>query len=258
MDMFGSGYAFTLGNQDSLGNALANGPRNILGINQDISFDASFTIKELYGQQQVAEDVARGSLKLSGKIKFAAVFGSIMDSVFWGQPNNLVAGTQTIVNAATSAIAIPAGLIVTVAPSLGGVWTADTCVINATTGIPMVNAGTAAPTAGQYTAAAGVYTFNTADRTSGYSVYINYQYTATVTGAYTQAIDSLPMGATPFFSLSHTVPHNGKNLTLLFPSVTSSKLSLALKNEDFLIQEIDFTPRRDPVSGKLMTWSTSV
>lgn len=257
MYVFGSGYVFTKQTYDASGNALANGPRIILGTNQDISFDMGFTVKELYGQNQWAEDVARGAMKMGGKVKFAQIYGAAWDSLFFGQPNNLTAGTLTSLVAAISATLIPATpFIITPTPPLSGTFVADICVINASTGIPMIPV-TGTPTAGQYSVTAGAYTFSSADHSSGYSVLINYEYTATVTAAYSQTVASLPMGSTPYFSLSHTVQHLGKNLTLLFPRCTTSKMSLALKNEDFLVPELDWQAMRDPVTNSVMTWSTS-
>jgi len=262
MKIFGSGYAFSQQTQDANGNALALGPRTILGINQSISFDMGFTVKELLGQNQWPEDVARGAMKLTGKIKFAQIFGAGLDSLFFGQPSNLLSNNLTAIQVGLAAQTVAA--TITVTPSSGASFAADECVINAATGVPLVPV-TGAPSAGQYAVAVttaspslGVYTFNTADVSAGVSVFLNYLTTlATSTGAYTQSVQSLPMGSTPLFSISHTVSHLGKSLTLLFPRCTSTKLGLDLKNEDFLVPEIDFSVMRDPVTNSVLKWSTA-
>lgn len=259
---YGSGYTFVQQTLDGSGNTLALGPRTILSINQEISFDMGFTVKELYGQNQWAEDVARGAMKLTGKVKFGQLFGAALDSMFFGQPGQLVSGTLQNIQVGTSAQAIPiTPYTITITPSGGATFVQDECVINAATGIPMVPV-TGVPTAGQYAVtgpgATGTYTFSSADSTAGVSVFINYlQKNTSLTAAYSQDVQSMSMGSTPLFSLSHTVQHLGKKLTLIFPRATSTKLNMAFKNEDYMIPEMDFTVMRDPVTNKVLTWSTS-
>lgn len=60
-----------------------------------------------------------------------------------------------------------------VTPKTGGLWSADAGVINATTGVALVPV-TANPATGQYSVAAGVYTFAAAD--VGVSVTITYSF----------------------------------------------------------------------------------
>ena len=70
-----------------------------LGILQDMDFDFDFTIKNLMGQYQLAVDVARGALKMSGKFKFARVYSGLYD-LFFGQGVTASAGNQIYVNEA--------------------------------------------------------------------------------------------------------------------------------------------------------------
>lgn len=255
MNLFGSGYMFARPTQDAAGNAIALGAPIILGINQEVDVDINFSLKELYGQSQFAEDLARGAVKLTGKIKNAQFFAGSFNTLLFGQPSNLTAGTLTAIVANSAAVATAA--TVTVTPPNTGTFAGDICVLNAVTGVPMVPVS-ASPSVGQYAVTvSGTYSFGTVDVSAGVQVIINYQYTASVSAAYTQSVANLEMGSTPFFSLSHTVRHNGKQLTLLFPRVTSQKFSMAMKNEDFTIPEMDWTAAKDPVSGKTITWSTS-
>ena len=54
-----------------------------LGKLQDVSFDFSFTLKELRGQNQFPIDVRRGSGKLTGKAKFAELSGRALNDLFF-------------------------------------------------------------------------------------------------------------------------------------------------------------------------------
>lgn len=216
----------------------------------------NFSLKELYGQSQHADDAARGSVKHTGKIKNAKFFGVGFNMLLFGQPTVLTSGTLTAISPAY----FPTTIAATITPTVPntGTFVQDVCVINAATGVMMTPvSGTAALSAGQYHVAGGTYSFSTGDVSLGFGVYINYEYTSTLASAYTMSPQNLPMGSTPFFSLSHTVPYAGKQLTLLFPRVTLSKFSMNMKNEDFTIPEADWTAVRDPVSGNIMTWSTS-
>src|SRR5438552_7668798 len=55
------------------------------GILQDVQIDWDWTTKELYGQFQFPVDIARGQGKITGKAKFARIFGAIYGDLFFGQ-----------------------------------------------------------------------------------------------------------------------------------------------------------------------------
>jgi hypothetical protein len=55
--------------------------RALFGVLQDVSVDISGDIKELYGQNQFAEAVARGKAKISCKAKFGRINGRCSTSV---------------------------------------------------------------------------------------------------------------------------------------------------------------------------------
>lgn len=256
MDLFGSGYCFGRPTQDALGNAITTGQPVVFATNQEITWDVNFNLKKLMGQSQMVDDLRRGAVAHTGKIKNGRFFGAGLNMVLFGQPSVLTAGTLTAISAAVASVPI-AATITPVVPN-SGTFVQDVCVVNASTGVMMTPvAGTGALSAGQYHVAGGTYSFSSGDVTAAFGVFINYQYTASVTAAYTQSPQNLPMGSTPFFSLSHTVPLDGKYLTLLWPRVTLSKFSANFKNEDFFIPECDWEACRDPVSGNIMTWSTS-
>ena len=77
-------------------------------------------------------------------------------------------------------------------------WTADQGVQDALTGFPLTHV-TGTPTTGQYSVAAGVYTFAAAD--TGKAVLISYNYSTTTTG-FSLAIGNPLLGPTQTFGLN--------------------------------------------------------
>src|SRR5271170_7649691 len=55
------------------------------GIPQDVQIDWDWQTKELWGQFQFPVDIARGQGKITGKAKFARIFGAIYGDLFFGQ-----------------------------------------------------------------------------------------------------------------------------------------------------------------------------
>ena len=110
MITFGSGYLYGISSSTN------STPRKF-GTLQDVTFDFTFTTKELYGQQSFAVDVRRGEGKFTGKSKFANISGGLVNDIFFGQsatpglilsaigePGSIPAATPytvTVVNAAT-------------------------------------------------------------------------------------------------------------------------------------------------------------
>ena len=82
MFQFGSG---TLWGVPVAGNTAANPTPAKFGTLQDVSLDISGDVKQLYGQKQFPEAVARGKCKITGKAKFAYINGKQMNDIFFGQ-----------------------------------------------------------------------------------------------------------------------------------------------------------------------------
>ncbi|MEX8520072.1 MAG: hypothetical protein AB3X44_16300 [Leptothrix sp. (in: b-proteobacteria)] len=241
---FGSGIFWGTPLTDASGNAIATPTPVQLGVLQDLSFDVSFDTKLLYGQNQFPVQAGRGKGKMAGKAKFAQLSGQAINSLVFGQ--TLTSGITSDVYD-TTGIAIPstpftitantsAPTTTTIQIPNSGTWSADLGVRNAN-GVPLIRVASG-PTTGQYTVAAGVYVFATAD--VGNVVFINYQYTATSTTAKKIQVVSLPMGYAPTFKGEIFVPFQGKSLQITIPFCLCSKFSLATKQDDFLIPEFDF------------------
>ncbi len=111
------------------------------------------------------------------------------------------------------------------------------------------------PAAGQYSVAAGVYTFNSG--AANHAVRISYTYSSGSTGQ-TLAYTNQPMGSNVIFSLqlveSFTGTAGKKSLALNFPAVQANKLSVPLKLDDFTMPQIDMSAQDDG-SGNVFTYT---
>jgi hypothetical protein len=207
------------------------------GALQEVSVEFSFSAKELHSQYQFPVAVGRGKAKISGKAKLAQLRGDVFASLFFG----LTATTGQVKTAVEETGTIPAvagPYTITVANS--ATWTVDLGVFFSATGVPLVKVASG-PTTGQYSVAAGVYTFAAADTLL--AVTISYNYTS-VTGKKISITNPL-LGAAPTFKVVLNNLYGSKDLTLTLNRCISSKLSLPTKLEDFIIPEFDFEAMAD-------------
>lgn len=263
---FGSGILWGRQLQDANGNALVNPTPVKFGILQDVSLDVSFDTKMLYGSAQFPVAVGRGKGKVSGKAKAAQINGALLNSIVFGQTLNLTSQRANY-NDTSAGIAIPAtpftitggatASATAFAIPNSGTFAKDLGVRNAATGLAMVRV-TSAPTAGQYTVneATGAYVFSSADQVAGVKVQIDYQYTFTPTTGNSSNVLNLTMGYAPSFAIDLSFNYNGKLGTIGLQNCVASKLSLASKQDDFLVPEFDFEAFAD-ASGNVMTHSWS-
>jgi hypothetical protein len=162
---FGAGtlWGFPVG-----GNTAANPTPMKFGTLQDVTLDISGDVKQLYGQKQFPEAVARGKCKITGKSKFAAINGKMMNDLFFGQ----TLGTGMIKTALDESASVPTTPF-TVTVSNAAQFKQDWGVRYTATGIPLTRVASA-PVLGQYSVntGTGVYTFAAAD--TGAAVLIIY------------------------------------------------------------------------------------
>lgn len=243
---FGTGNVYGIQLTDASGVAVAAPTPAKFGTLQDISFDISFTNKELRGQNQFAESIARAGGKISGKAKFGQFDVPLLNSLFFGQT---VTTGQTLV-ADGEAASIPASpYSITVANA--ATFKDDLGVVDVLTGTRLTRVASA-PAAGQYTVSAvGVYLFAAADTTK--AVLISYSYTA-VTGT-TISVTNQLMGYAPTFKLECFNPYGGGNQMVTLYNCISSKFSMPFKNEDYSVPEFDFDAFADGVTGKVFDMS---
>jgi hypothetical protein len=107
------------------------------------------------------------------------------------------------------------------------------------TGLPLIRVASG-PTLGQYSVntSTGVYTFSTGDQGTNV-VQISYTYTISASGTQLNIKNQL-MGFAPTIQILLNTVYNGSQFSVLLYSVVSSKLTIATKQEDFIIPEFDF------------------
>jgi hypothetical protein len=234
---FGSGLLFAT-------NTAANSTPIQFGTLQDVSLDISRTVKELYGQQQFPVAVGAAQMKITGKAKVGQVNGQLYNDLFFG--GTMAAGTTQLVY--QEAAAVPAASTYTVTVAGAATFVDDEGVLYANTGLPLKKVASA-PTQGQYSVAAGVYTFAATDASA--NVLISYTKTVAASGQ-TITVGNPLQGVQPTFSIIVQRAYNGQQEALKLWSCISSKLTLPTKMADWGITEIDFTAFADS-AGRVIT-----
>lgn len=241
---FGSGFIY----MTPLGVAAPTPVR--VGVLQDVSFDISWEEKELYGQNQWAVAIANGKAKGSIKAKNATIDSQAIGTIILnGAP---VAGQEQIAD--VEGHSVPASSPYTVSSTNAAHWTKDLGVFYATTGQPLVRVASG-PTVGQYSVASGVYTFAAADE--GAAILLSYAWNDTTSGFKT-SLNNQPMGASNYFSLDlfqNNPQVAGSQWGMRLYRCKSSKLSLATKQDDWMIPEFDASIQAD-AAGRVLDFNT--
>ena len=233
---FGSGSVWGI-------NSISNPTPARFGVTQEISVDFTASTKPIFGQNNLPVSVAKASLQTKGKIVFGQFCGRVINELFFGSTS---AAGQTLVIDSEAGTIPTTPYQVTVANS--ATWVTDLGVIYTATGLPLTRVASA-PATGQYSVAAGVYTFAAADTTL--AVKISYTYTTTTPGQ-TFTIAQVAMGQANTFKTVISMPYAGQKATITLNACVSSKLSFATKLEDFTKPEFDFEAFAD-VTGTLGT-----
>lgn len=243
---FGTGTAWAGAIQDATGAAIANPTPVKFGIFNDVGIDVERDIKELYGQNAFPVALAGGKMKIGIKAKFAQIAGRIYADLFFGQ--GMTAGTQTAVVEDLTGTAIPATpfQITPTVPNTG-TWLQDLGVLDSN-GIPMQRVASA-PATGQYSVAAGVYTFASADQ--GKTAYISFVYTYALASAKSVTFNNIAMGTIPIFALDLSCRYQGKQAYWRFQQCAAKKLSFDPKQDDFTMNDLDIVAYADPVTNQV-------
>jgi hypothetical protein len=206
---------------------------------QDVSLDISFKTVDLLGNLQFPVDKAKGEGKISGKFKTGYFAGGLIQAILSGG-TSAVGNTQA---AFAESHAIPSNPYqVTVTNSAQ--WVADLAVFDVTSNAFKTKVASG-PAAGQYSVAAGVYTFAAAD--TGHTVQISYDYTAAAVGTTITYINQM-MGQTTSYQLNlfnqyqaaSSAANSAPGAGLMLPAVVLAKTSLPFKNTGFVEYDIDF------------------
>ena len=204
----------------------------IFGAMQDISLEFSGTNAELEGQYQIALLVARAKMKITGKAKMGYLSGPLFNSLYFGTTSS----TGTVALAAGEAHSVPASTPWTVTVTNSTTFVADQGVVYSATGIPLTPVASG-PTTGQYSVAAGVYTFAAADANLG--VQISYTYTNATAGS-TIVVANPLQGVQPEFSALISTGYNGTGVRYMLNHCIASKLTVPSQLGKFAISEFDF------------------
>lgn len=222
----------------------------IFGALQDVTLEISGKTDTLRGQSQFPLAVARSEMDITAKAKIGYIAGPIYTSLYFSGATP-TSGTTSL--AYGEAHPIPASTPFTVAVTNSATWTTDYGVVYTATGVPLTPVASA-PTAGQYSVAAGVYTFAAAD--TGLAVQISYAYTQTAVGSTIVVPNSL-QGVQPVFSVILQRSYNGTGERFLLSNCIAGKLSLPTQMAKFAISEIDFSAF-SPNGGSPLTIYTDV
>jgi hypothetical protein len=221
----------------------ANPTPGKFGILQDCGVDFAFSNKALTGSYQMPVAVARGTAKISWKAKFAQFSGRVFNSLFFGQTK----ATGSVLVAEDESGTITTN-IVTVANS--ATWVDDLGVRYSATGLQFTRVASA-PAVGQYSVAAGVYTFNAGE--NAVVVKIDYTYSAAATGEKI-TIANVLLGVAPTFKSVFTQIYGGLRETLVLNANVAGKMGKASKTEDFAMPEFDADCFAD-AGNNIGTWS---
>lgn len=220
-------------------------PVNV-GYANEFSIDATGTIKELYGQFQWPLQVARGTIKGTGKFKSAVISGLAWSALFYGQNASTASGqiawnigtTVTLSTASTASVQVGSSTS----------FDADLGITYAATGLPFRRVSTGNEVTGSYSigsTAAGLYNFAAGDTTGGAAggTPIKVTYTSTTTVGQSLLVTNQLIGSTPTFQLDYYTNLNqpgSKPFAVRIYSCVANKHAMQFKLEDFMMPEFDF------------------
>lgn len=242
--MFGTGQLFAM--------PVGGGAPLRFGALQDVSVEFNGDIKQLFGQYQFALATARGKTKIEWKAGSGNIDVTAFNTVFFNQTVETGDQLKQVFNETGT---VPAMSTYTVTVAHGADFVMDLGVYNATTGLPLTQVA-ASPAAGQYTvSSAGVYTFNSAQAST--AMLFNYLWEDAATGGSLEITNQL-MGSAPTFQLVLSQLYDAKYFTLILYAATAEKLSMPLKQDDFMVPEISGQAFADSANRVARVTTTSI
>jgi hypothetical protein len=217
-----------------------------VGTLQEWALDISWDTKQLYGGFDSPVAIGRGKAKYPLKFKFAQLNANLLQSFVFGTPGQPAAGETLMAEDEQHTVPGSTPYSITISPPNSGTFVADWGVRYASSGLTLTKVASA-PTGGQYSVSAGVYSFASTDANAG--VLISYEYT--LTSGYTIQVSRQLLGSLPTFKFFGKVMFSGKQMTVKMNQVVASKLSMQTKLDDFMIPEIDAEAFAD-ASGTVM------
>lgn len=238
-------FFFGTGTLHAVNSTTNSTPVEFAGL-QEISVSFQHSVKELYGKYQFPLSVAKGNGKIECKAKLANISAQLFNELFFADD---IADGKTLV-AYEEAGQVPASSTYTITVDESATFVEDLGVKYASTGVKFTKVATVAA-AGEYSVAAGVYTFHSGDASA--NVLIDYSYTDSASGT-TLTINNQLTGTTPVFSATLSGTYDGKDFSITFNKCVGSKLGFGTKQEDFTIPEFDFSVMADS-TGEIGTIS---
>jgi len=242
--VFGTGQLFAM--------PVGGGAPLRFGALQDVSVDFNGDIKQLFGQYQYALDTARGKTKIEWKASTGNIDIEAFNQLFFG---GTVDTGNELIQVFNETGTVPAMTTYTITVAHAADFVMDLGVKKASDGTPMKQVPSS-PAAGEYSVSTGgVYTFAVAD--ASLAVLIDYMYESSSTGGSLELTNQL-MGSTPRFQMVLSQVYEGKTFTLILYSNTAEKLSLPLKQDDYLIGEMSGQSFADAANRVARITTTSV
>ena len=202
---------------------------------QDVHIEISQKLVELMGQNKMPDDVAPSDEKITGKAGMANIQIDLYNTLFAGE-------TTTTGGTAVTPFPGELGTVATASVTVthSATWVTDLGVqyVTPVGNIRFLQRVASAPTAGQYSVAAGVYTFNATDNAQ--KVYICYTYTISATGRTLSRQNHL-QGYGPVFEIFIPLQYQGLGNVLHMRQCRSSKIGLPFKRDGHLINDFEFT-----------------
>ena len=203
-----------------------------LAVAKSATIDFKQERKPLRGQWMDPIDMLAGARDIS--VKFAG-------ADFRAATVQLVLQGSTLAANATKNVVVGENWVsaTTVTVAQSATWSEDAGVLDLTAGKWLTRVASA-PATGQYSVAAGVYTFAVAD--AGHNLTITYTYTSTTAGSQTLAVTNQVVQQSTGYLVRVFTPFlvGGvvKTIGVEFPWVHFSDLSLALKPDDWAEQSL--------------------
>lgn len=203
-----------------------------LAVPQDQSISFKRSVKSLFGENQLAEDTCSGTMEVTGKVTLGTLNARLYADLLFG-----VTGVAGQINIANNELgAVPAVGPYTIAVSNAAAWTVDLGVKNLTTGVPLVRVA-AGPATGQYSVAAGTYTFAAAQ--ANVPMALSYEYTVPTTGELL-SLTNQPMGKIGNFTAVMQFLWGTEQSVLSLNNCISSGSDLSTKLDDYTKPTFDF------------------
>lgn len=227
--LFGAGRFFGI---NSVSNPTPTRPQTV----QDQSIDFKMATKSLFGEERLPVAIAVGEVTITGKVTMGANNSRLFADLVFAEAQ----AAGQINEADKEAWAIPATPYqVTVSNS--AYFLTDLGVINKTTGQVFVCVPSS-PITGQYSVAAGVYTFAAADTAT--NVAISYLYTVASTGMEIVVTNSL-MGPAGSFAGTMVMPYGAEQDVFTFNNCITQGAGISTKSGDYAKPTFDFMVSTD-------------